>query len=205
MKGPVSLESSRIPPVEKTENVYFIGDNIHYRLVGDRLACDRGGELFLLSGICPGTTVKGIRACLNSNRKVRLSSISMKLGLPGDKYPALKPESFTVRDGGYSCCARPLGFGQFHAAFISRSAGFMTNASDEAVWQEVNMPRFTTPVLKEWMPYVRRILEENKLLTSLYGFQVNTARMKAKTKDLDEIIIRGIRNGVLKIPPRIQE
>lgn len=203
MKEPSFSEKSNIPRVESTQNVYFIGDNIHYRITADRVACNKEDELFLLSGICPGTTVKGIRACLNSNRKVRLSALNMILRRPGES-SYRKPDTLNVRAGGYSCCARPLGFGQFHAAFISRTPGFMTNASDEAVWQEVNMPRFTTPVLKEWMPYVRRILEENKLLTSLYGFQCNTARMKAKTKDLDEIIVRGIRNGVLKITPRIK-
>ena len=56
------------------------------------------------------------------------------------------------------------GFGSIHALFTCRQPGFLLNDSDDALWQELKQERFTTPLLRGWLPYVRKELEISNLL-----------------------------------------
>jgi hypothetical protein len=71
-------------------------------------------------------------------------------------------------------------------------------ASKEAQRQALWADPFTTPVLPEWVPYLRTALEEACLLMELSGEGCWSAYLTASTEDLDRLVSFGIRSGVLK-------
>ena len=66
---------------------------------------------------------------------------------------------FGLQPWGYRVDAHRLGFGSVHALFTCRQPGFLPNDSDDALWQELKQERFTTPLLRSWLPHIRKELE----------------------------------------------
>jgi hypothetical protein len=66
------------------------------------------------------------------------------------------PAGVSPSPGGYRIDAHRLGLGSIHALFTCRQQGFLPNDSDDALWQELKQERFTTPLLRGWLPYARK-------------------------------------------------
>ena len=76
----------------------------------------------------------------------------------------------------------------------------MKIVTDETIWQELTDPRFTTPVLRDWVPYISQEMRERDILEEAHVFNCNCGIMSATTKDLDEIVTEGLRSGAIHIP-----
>jgi hypothetical protein len=92
-----------------------------------------------------------------------------------------------------------LGFGSVHALFTCRQDGFLPNDSDDALWQELKQERFTTPLLRGWLPHIRKQLELSEWLSRCYTFDCTCSVLTATSADLDAIVEYGLKNGLIVI------
>jgi hypothetical protein len=73
------------------------------------------------------------------------------------------------------------------------------NDSDDALWQELKQERFTTPLLRGWLPHARKELEFKSLLTRCHTLECTCCILTATSADLDSIVEFGLKNGVIAI------
>jgi hypothetical protein len=167
----------------------------------DRLAISGRGELLLVSLVAPTQNVKQIRAILNGGAKATVMAGGVKVNQPSrDEWYAHAPGKLTPSADGYQTFTHKLGYGQAHALFITRSPGFIKVVTSESLWQELNHVRFTTPLLKEWMPYIGQALRDEGLLEEAHAFNCSSGVLSANTRQLDEIVSSGLRDGHIVIP-----
>ena len=100
--------------------------------------------------------------------------------------------------------------------FVSRNPAFLLVASDEALWRELKSERFTTPLLREWMPHVRAELVRRHLLVECRTYPhkpidggpgvvgvdlpLSCVCLCAASKDIDTIVVEGLKAGAIEIP-----
>jgi hypothetical protein len=94
-----------------------------------------------------------------------------------------------------------IGFGSIHALFTCRHQGFLPNDSDDALWHALKQERFTTPLLRVWLPYVRKVLELKNLLARCHTLDCTCSIRTATSADPDSIIEFGLKNGLIAIQP----
>jgi hypothetical protein len=70
---------------------------------------------------------------------------------------------------------------------------------DDALWQELKQERFTTPMLRGWLPYIREQLELKSLLSRCHTFDCTCCVLTATSADLDSIVERGLKYGSIEI------
>ena len=121
-------------------------------------------RLVFISLVAFSQDVKALRAAFSAGLEcpMRLKNVDLtkdhESTVPGDVRPVL---------GGYRLVTHRLGFGSIHALFTCRQPGFLPNDSDDALWQELKQERFTTPLLRGWLGYIRKELEIKSLLSRL--------------------------------------
>lgn len=170
----------------------------------DRIAV-HGQTLCLLSVVAPPMTIKAIRAILNGGARATISAAGGKVRQPGasEWIPYRQPGSLFACNEGYTGYVHRLDYGLDHAMFITRQPGFMVVSSEPALWQELNDNRFTTPILREWVPYVAGKLKEQDLLVECESFNCSCGFLACTSKELDEIVSDGIKSGEIKIPRKV--
>ena len=169
----------------------------------DRIAIGNQGHLYLLSLIAEDQRIKAIRALFTGKAgRVLVTAAGGKVRKPSD--PEWRGESnpgnLTITEGGYACYKHKLGYGQSHALFVTREQGFLPVVSEESLWQELNDVRFTTPILRAWMPYIEAQLREQELLDDARVFNCRCGFLTAHTGNLDEIVESGLKAGDILIP-----
>jgi hypothetical protein len=137
---------------------------IHIEARFDRVAL-HDNRLMFISLVAFSHDIKAIRAALAAEltspiwlKNVTLTKDDESL-VPAEVWPSLS---------GYRIDAHRLGYGSIHAIFTARQQGFLPNDGDDALWQELKQERFTTPMLRAWLPYVRKELELKSLLCRCY-------------------------------------
>jgi hypothetical protein len=167
----------------------------------DRLAISGRGELLLVSLVAPTQNIKQIRAILNGGAKALVMAGGVKVNQPSrEEYYAHSPGKLTPSADGYQTFTHKLAYGQGHALFLTRSPGFMKVVTTESLWQELNNVRFTTPLLKEWMPYLGKALRADDLLEEAHVFNCSSGILSASTRHVDDIVSLALRDGHLRIP-----
>jgi hypothetical protein len=168
----------------------------------DRLAASGRGELLLLSFVAATQSIKQIRAVLcNPKSKVVVNASGAKINQPSRAaYYAHQPGKMTPSSDGYFCFTHKLDYGQAHALFMTKSPGFMPVVNEESLWQELNDVRFTTPILRQWMPYIEQELRKQELLEEAHVFNCACGVLSAQTKHLDVIVSDGLSSGAITIP-----
>jgi hypothetical protein len=167
----------------------------------DRLAVGGRGELLLVSLVAETQRIKQIRAILSGAAKVTIQAAGVQLSRPCDEpWQEHSPGRLYPTPDGYQCHTHKLGYGLAHAIFVTRMPGFMKVVTPESLWQELKGVRFTTPILKEWMPHLERRLRDNALLEDAHGFNCRSGVLTAVTKHLDEIVSAGIQQRSITIP-----
>jgi hypothetical protein len=181
--------------------IQFSGDDMVWPTVKfDRLAVGDRGELLLASVVAPTQIVKGIRGFLNTAKKGVVTTAGVKVKKASEEEWALRdPGNLSKLPDGYATETHRLQYGLAHAMFITRSPGFLKSVSPEALWQELASMRFTTPLLRSWMPWITRQLLERELLVEAEGYRCLCGVLRATTADLDAIVSDGLRQGSLLI------
>ena len=167
----------------------------------DRLAVGGRGELLLVSLVAETQRVKQVRAILGGGAKATIQADGIKLRRPGDEpWQARPPGRLYPTPDGYQCQTHKLGFGLAHAMFITRMPGFIKVVTPESLWQELNGTRFTTPILKEWMPFIEDRLRADYHLEEAHVFNCLCGVLAATSKTLDAIVSQGLQERRLLIP-----
>jgi hypothetical protein len=173
-----------------------------WSLLVDGLACHEG-QIMLLSVAGPETAIKAVNACLVSNQSARFEA----------DVPLRTFRTFESSEGeerycptlarspeGYDTYKSRLGYNTWHLLALSKRDGFMPCVSETALDRQLRSPRFSTPLLRSWAPWLARKLGEAKHLLLLDGFQTRAALLQAGTPELDELVSCGLRDGHLSIP-----
>ena len=169
----------------------------------DSLTVD-GDEILMLSVAGPETSIKAVNACLQSNVAARFEfdkDIKKNRTFDGEGWTGHCPSMSRQKDG-YDCYKHRLGYNMWHLLALSKVDGFMPCLSETALDQVLRSPRFSTPYLKAWVPWLARQLNDcdQPFLKLLDGFQTSAALLKATTDDLDRLITMGVCDGSLTIP-----
>jgi hypothetical protein len=128
------------------------GKSIHIQARFDKVALHQD-KLVFISLVAASPGLKALRAALASGLAAPMWLKNVSLLKDGE--PKV-PESVVQSPTGYRIDAHRLRFGLIHALFTCRQQGFLQNDSDDALWQELKQERFTTPLLRRWLPYVRK-------------------------------------------------
>jgi len=171
----------------------------------NKIAHSGRSELMMVSVICETQYVKSIRAALVPDKKgsSRVSAVAggVRTNIPGreDWYASIPGRLYCGSDG-YHVYSHKLGYGLAHAVFVTKSPGFMMIVTGESLWQELNTTRFTTPILREWIPFIDRKLREISRLENAHVYGCQCGILSATTSKLDEIVIEGLSKGKISIP-----
>jgi len=169
--------------------------SIHIQARFDKAALHED-RLVFISLVAFSQDVKAIRAALAAALASPMWLKNVTLSKDGE---SKVPGSVSPSPGGYRIDAHRLGFGSIHALFTCRQQGFLPNDSDDAVWQELKQERFTTPLLRGWLPYVRKELELMNLLAGCHTLDCTCCILTATSTDLDSIVELGLKNGLISI------
>lgn len=195
---------SRSDEDAKFGEVVFQGKDINQSSAKfDRLALSGRGELLMVSVITETQRLKQIRAILGGGAKAVIEASGAKVNKPsGESWHAHTPGKIYPTPDGYACHTHKLGYGLVHAMFLARMDGFMRVVTPESLWQELNHVRFTTPILREWLPYLERELRQRDRLEEAQVFNCACGVLSATTKSLDEIVSEGLQNYEIRIPKK---
>ena len=171
------------------------GKSIHIQARFDKVALHQD-KLVFISLVAFSQDVKAIRAALAAGLASPMWLKNVTLSKDGE---SKVPESVWPSPGGYRIDAHRLGFGSIHALFTCRQQGFLPNDSDDALWQELKQERFTTPLLRGWLPYIRKELELKSLLARCHTLDCTCCILTATSADLDSIVESGLKNGLISI------
>ena len=188
--------------LRKYGDIDFTGKDIGIPAVPfDKLAITGRGELLLLSIFTDQVRVKAIRAILCGGAKAIANASGVQVNKPGNPdWMANIPGRLTPHAEGYQVFTHKLGYGMAHALFMTRMPGFMKVVTEESLWQELNSPRFTTPVLREWIPYIESTLRFEDRLEDAHVFGCRCGVLTATTQSLDKIVTEGLQQQELIIP-----
>jgi hypothetical protein len=171
------------------------GKSIHIQARFDKAAVHQD-KLVFISLVAFSQDIKAIRAALAAGLASPMWLKSVTLSKDGE---SKVPESVSPSPTGYRIDAHRLGFGSIHALFTCRQQGFLPNDSDDALWQELKQERFTTPMLRGWLPYIRKELELKSLLARCHTLECTCCMLTATSADLDAIVEFGLKNGSIAI------
>lgn len=191
----------KIDSVEfKLGSVHVSGVQSAYSAQCDRIAVDAKSRctLYFLSVVGSDSALKGIRAALAGTRTgLNIQCFGMDAVLPDLTRRDINRERFLLPDCKWKVHHQKLKYGLVHAAFVAKDPDFLLNVSEESLWQTLNDPRFTTPILRHWMPYIGRRLLEGGNLRFIYGHRCKCGLLNLTTDQLDAIVTRGVQSGVL--------
>lgn len=145
----------------------------------------------LVSFAGPATSVKAMTAALRSKRSrqfdVRVHDVD-QLG----SYMIMRADP-----EGYNVYHHRLSRYDVQAMMISRRPGLLTTIDDESLWQVLKGDLYTTPLLRHWMPWIRRHLKDTNGLRPLPGFGCEPGLLTVSQEDLDNTVAHGIQQGRL--------
>jgi hypothetical protein len=176
---------------------WFDSKSIHIQARFDKVAVHQN-RLMLISLAAYSQDVKAIRAGLAAGLNVPIRLREITLTKDGE---TVAPDNVWSSGHGYRVDAHRLGFGTLHAIFTTRQPGFLLDDGDDALWQELKQERFTTPLLRSWLPHVRKELEIKNLLQRCHAFDCNACVLTAMSSDLDSIVESGLQHGLITIEP----
>jgi hypothetical protein len=152
--------------------------------------------MLLLSVVGPETSVKALTAGLRcSNKDQQRVEYSAYVGNVSESVLSRCPE-------GYRIYRTKLDYGLWHVLCLAKREGFLPVLTDEALWQYLQSDQFTTPLLREWIPWLRQRITEREVLVELSQSGCQAGLVSADSGTLDELVSEGIKEGHLAIGGR---
>lgn len=149
-------------------------------------------NLMVISACGPGTAVKACGAMLQ-DKNLRGSITVYDL-------PELQTERLSLGAYGFRCAQHRLGYDTWHLLAVSKIPGLMANFSPRSVYLKLRSDAYTTPILRQWMPWLTATLMDRQLLGPLecYG-NCQSGLLTATIEQLDEAVRDGIVGGHLAL------
>jgi len=177
--------------------VYASGRGGRSRASRFQLRCDAIGlheqELLLLSVAGAETSVKALTAGLRaSGQDQRRIEYSAQVGSMNGARLARSP-------GGYHIYRTKLDYGLWHVLCLARRDDFLPVLSEETVWHMLQMDLFTTPLIREWMPWLFREMKQRGAIVELTQDGCRAGLLLANNELIDGLVTEGIQKGQLRI------
>jgi hypothetical protein len=177
--------------------VYSIGRGRRSCSSRFKLRCDaialHEKEILLLSVAGSETSVKALTAGLRSSGKDQ-KRIDYTVHL-GD----VNETNLTKCPAGYRVYRTKLEYGLWHVLCLAKREGFLPVVSDETLWQHLQSHRFTTPLIREWVPWLCKEMTKKGIIASLTQGGCQAGLMVADNDILDDLVGNGTRKGHLVI------
>lgn len=144
------------------------------------------------------TSIKALRAVLHLEK----ATFSLNFTTPTEDRandPFRQFFSFHRGTHGFAVHAHNLGCSTWHLVALSLMPGFMPVVDEETLWQQLNGPKFTTPVLRAWTPWLGQELVKSKGVRKATSWGCRCGFITADTGELDRLVARGLKGGELKI------
>ena len=87
--------------------------------------------------------------------------------------------------------------GVIHLVALAKIPGLMPNMSDDHLWAELTGPRYTTPLLRAWIPRIKETMVSSGGIVVANGFRATVGVLKTEPEALDEIVSQGVKEGYL--------
>ena len=149
--------------------------------------------LLLLSATGPDTAVKSVRATLYQ------PDVGAEVLLDGDTSQRLLKAklAFDGKPVTYSAAAMKLAPGVIHLVALARIPGLMPNMSDDHLWAELSGPRYTTPLLRSWIPWLKRAMVAGGGIVAGEGIAATVGVLRTEPDELDALVASGVKEGHL--------
>lgn len=150
-------------------------------------------EILLLSVVGPETAVKALTAGLRSSTRDQ-----QRL-----EYSAhvtdINEASLIKCPAGYQVHRSKLDYDLWHVLCLAKREGFMPVVTDETLWQVLQSNRFTTPLLREWVPWLFKEMKKQGVIVESTQVGCRTGLLLADNDKLDKLVTTGIQQGYLPI------
>jgi hypothetical protein len=100
---------------------------------------------------------------------------------------------------GYRIYRSKLDYGLWHVLCLAKRAGFMPVMTDESLWRHLQCDQFTTPILRDWTPWLTERMKERGVVAELVQAGCQAGLVLADDATLDELVSVGIKEGHLAI------
>ncbi len=170
----------------------------------NKIAHSGSNELLMVSLVADTHRIKQIRAALVPDKggksKVTANAGGVKTKqLSEEDWYKRSPGRLNASGDGYYVHVHKLGFGLAHALLVSKTPGFLMTVSEESLWQQLNTTKFSTPLLREWAPFLERKLREICRLEDAHCYGCHCGILSATTSLLDELVVDGLTSGEIAI------
>lgn len=153
------------------------------------LAPDPYHNILAMSVSGADTAIKAIRAILHE-KKMQCSFKASGCMPACGEYATLARSADK-----YSTWTARLGLHSVHMVAIAQDPTLLRSVSDESLWQELRGERFTTPMLRAWVPGLRADLKDEERLVNANCFGCNVGLLRVTQEELDEMVSSGVRRG----------
>jgi len=188
------LETETAEPEYKVGTIEMVAPEGSFTLACDALSYwqhDGLNDLSLLSAAGPHTAVQAFSAALH----LKGGRITIRPDVEGmGRYI-----TFDRASSGYRIYRTRLGYNTWHMLAVAKTEQLIPVLSDAALWKRLQESKFTTPLLRDWLPVVKACLFADSLLTRLNCFQCEAAVLTASTDDLDRIVGAALRDRAISI------
>lgn len=123
------------------------------------------------------TSVKSVRAALSTGNITFYLHGSDAIG---------EWVQFSRYKGGYKFGWHRLTHDFYHMVAVAKMPGFMPQYSHDALYWELKSNRYTTPIIREWVPMLESELQSRGLLTVKEQHGITSGVLDATSQDLDD-------------------
>jgi hypothetical protein len=149
--------------------------------------------ILLLSATGPDTAAKAVRATLYQ------PDVQAEFVLEGGNAERMLKARMTFggKPVSYGAAIAKLAPGVIHLVALAKIPGLMPNMSDDHLWTELSGPRYTTPLLRSWIPWLKQAMTEGSGIVVAEGLASTVGVLKTEPDDLDALVTRGVKEGHL--------
>jgi hypothetical protein len=151
--------------------------------------------LLMLSATGPDTAVKSVRATLYQ------PDVDAEFVLETEPARRLHKARLTC-DGKpvtYTAGVSKLAAGVIHLVALAKIPGLMPNVSDDHLWAELSGPRYTTPLLRGWIPWLKSVLAQGGGIVVGEGLASAVGVLRVEPDELDALVTLGVKDGHLHL------
>jgi hypothetical protein len=149
--------------------------------------------LLLLSATGPDTAAKAVRATLYQP-DIQAEFI---LHISGTEQMIKARTGFGGKPVSYGAAIAKLAPGVIHLVAVAKIPGLMPNMSDDHLWTELSGPRFTTPLLRSWIPWLKQTMTKDGGIVVAKGLASTVGVLNTEPGDLDDLVMQGVKEGHL--------
>jgi hypothetical protein len=156
---------------------------------------DRPG-LLMLNATGPDTAVKSVRATLYQPEVE--AEFVLEMGNTTERMVRARI-SVDGKPVVYSAAVAKLAPGVIHLVALAKVPGLVPNMSDDHLWAELTGPRYTTPVLRSWIPWLKGVMVKGGGIVVADGFASAVGILRTEPDELDALVTLGVKEGYLQM------